>query len=66
MSGPHFTSLQNAVRAAIREGNSIQDINPMRWSVTYGNCGVEHVRIVWERIQSQMSLQPSDQYGDGK
>jgi hypothetical protein len=59
---PLFDSLQNAVRAAILEGNSISDINPMKWSMTYGNCGVEHVRTVWERIQCQMTMLPNNSF----
>ena len=65
MTNPVFRSLPNAIRAAIREGNTLSDINPMRWSITYGNCGVEHVRAVWERIQSETSLQPQNSYEEG-
>jgi hypothetical protein len=46
-----YSSLPNAIRAAIAHGNTFTDINPLRWSDTYGNCGVEAVKAEWERQQ---------------
>jgi hypothetical protein len=59
---PAFETLPQAIRCAIDHGTTLQDINPMRLSLTYGNCGVEQVRTVWERIQSERSRQPSNSY----
>lgn len=56
------TSLANAIRTAIAHGNTVANINVARWSETYGNCGVERVRIVWEAIQSEMSLKPTNSF----
>lgn len=44
-----ISSLPAAVKAAIAHGNSFTDINPNKWSETYGNCGCEAVREEWER-----------------
>ena len=63
-----MTTLANAVAAAIAHGNSFTDINPHRWSETYGDCGVEAVKDEWERQQWQRTQQPSNtcEVPDGK
>lgn len=60
---PLFETLPSAVRAAIAHGNSLPDINLTRWSATY-HCGVEDVKATWERIQWEMTQQPSSDEGD--
>ena len=53
-----MTTLANAVSAAIAHGNSYTDIRPERWSETYHNCGVEAVRLEWERQEWLRTQQP--------
>ncbi len=43
-----MTSLANAVAAAIAHGNTLSDINPARWAITYG-VETEAVRLEFER-----------------
>lgn len=58
---PAYHSLPNAIRAAIREGNTLANINLLKWCETY-DCELEPFRECWERIQSEMSLMPGNAF----
>ena len=51
-------SLKAACRAAILHGNTVGDINLQRWSQTYGHCGVEHIRNMWDHELTKLSRVP--------
>ena len=58
-------SLKCACRAAIIAGNSIHDLKLERWSQSFGDCGVEHIRLMWDHEQSKLSLEPSNAFEQG-
>lgn len=55
-------SLKSACRLAIQHGNTIQDIKADKWSETYGNCGTEHVRAMFEHELTKLSREPQNAY----
>ena len=60
---PMFETLPKAVRAAIRHGNSLSDINAARWSETY-QCSEDDVQAEWTRALT--SVPPNSCEGEGK
>lgn len=56
-----FSSLPNAVRAAIDHGNAYTDIRADRWADTY-RCSTEDVKTAWETVLTARSQQPQNSY----
>ena len=58
---PVCETMPNAVRTAILHENTLADINLSKWAESY-RCGVEEIRLEWERQLSITSQEPSNQY----
>jgi hypothetical protein len=58
---PAFISMPAAVACAIAHGNSLSEINLMRWGQTY-QCEPEAIRQAWEAEISRRSLEPSNSF----
>ena len=56
-----YSSLTNAVRAAIDHGNAYTDIKADKWADTY-RCSTEDVKSAWEAVQTDRSRYPQNSY----
>jgi hypothetical protein len=62
-----YTSLPAAVRAAIKHGTALSDVQAIAWATTY-HCSTEELKSAWEDALTELSRQPSNPYEvpDGK
>lgn len=58
---PVFETMPNAVRAAIHHGNTLGDINLIRWADTY-RCSVEDIRLAWDAELTRRSQEPDNAF----
>lgn len=56
-----FSSLPNAVKAAIEHGNALTDIRPEYWALTY-RCSTEAVKDEWERQTWERTTKPQNSF----
>jgi hypothetical protein len=59
---PAFISLAPAALAAVRHGNTLSNINVVRWAEIYSPATVEDVREAFERAHTELSRQPQNAY----
>jgi hypothetical protein len=65
MSRPLFETLPKAVCAAIRHGNSFDEINASEWSKTY-NCSEADVETAWTKALARIASNAIDETREGK
>jgi hypothetical protein len=46
----------------VRHGNTLSNINVVRWAETYSPATVEDVREAFERAHTELSRQPQNSY----